>query len=1348
MKQPIPLFGRKYPLVLILLSLQSLCLWLHPAHGQYADAVLADDPVAYWRMDDSDGTQVTDSSGNGNHGAVDGDSGSITFGQGGLLSAEPEGRSISLAGLDRIVMPGFEKVGATGFSAEYWVRVTQYPEACCDSLVSDGEAAGDFFMMNYLLGPGQGDNGAIRPHFGTGNAPVALSTAEPNVLALNQVYHVVTTWDAADPDNNNGKIFINGVVVLEGNVSGNVPAPGDTGDNMIFIGRDNRENRPSNFDIDEVALYDKPLTSAQVQAHYAAGTAQRANYADEVLVDEPVAYWRLGGEGPSASDSSGNGHTAEPDIDLFSFGADSLIPPDGDTALELMGDRLVTEPFEKFETGFTVEFVMKSDTRPGGFTNLVGDGESGGSFNLMVYLTPAGQLRPHIQTDAGVFAADSVQNVADGRLHHIVSTWDKASGAHALFIDGAIAEVNAVAGAVPFLGEPANTGNPIFLGRDGREGGHTFVLDEVAIYNKPLSAERVAAHAATIDFPPPPSDEPLADPGDLDDLPNGLAHYTDFNEAAGKKDGFTLDFAYDRAGSADGSFEGSAGRASGLIGTGAATFDNTVGAGVNVGMEGFETSSGIAVEAVIVSNWSGAGGDYDEIFRKEDGGNRILFGFQNDPFSDGANPPVTANIPVLSFGLNVGGYGELDLPLDGTVDGVTLESLTDGAPHHVVANYDSVTGEKSIWVDGVKAWSVALPAGTLVVSGGGAPAYIGNTNGGGEPFTGTIDEFAFWTRALSAEEIADHAAAVALNRNYFQGGGVADNYAAEITLDNPIAYWRLGDSGPSDAVDSSGNGHDGASEDGTLEFGQASLVPPDTDTSVSLNGDRVFVDGFDKVDTGFSVEFWTKIDAPTASFVNLVGDGDGGLNFMLMVYLTPGGNVRPHVQTTDGFGSLDSVATITDGQLHHVVSTWDEASGEMVLHIDGEVADVAVSAGIFPTTGEAINNENPVFIGRDNREGGWDGQIDEVALYDYALPTARVKAHFDRVDRGNVVVNQPHPDPGNLADPPSGLLHYVDLDEAAGEVEGRTLNFAYDRVGDIEGIFQGATMRVPGLAGLGAASFNNSGGIGINLGADGFDTSTGITVEMLFQSEWSGGDYDEFFRKEDGGNRILLSYQADGFNSGANPPVDEGIPVLSFGLNVDGTYGELDMPLDGTNDAGLNVEDIADGKTHHIAATYDSVTGEKTIWIDGIKAWSVNLGEGAQITSGGSAPAFIGSTNGGEPFTGIIDDFAFWERALSAEEIAIHAANGLAGTSILEPGGATIGFAVSDFLFNVESKTISIKWNSTPRTTYALEFSADLKNWQEVQDGIDSDGAESSIEVDLSGLLQDATEIYLRLMKL
>ena len=124
--------------------------------------------------------------------------------------------------------------------------------------------------MNYLIGPGQGDDGAVRPHYSFGNTPVSLTTSI-NILALDQVHHVVTTWDAADPDNNNGKIYIDGVLALEGNVTGNVPLPGTTGDNIIYIGRDGRENRPSNFEIDEVALYDFPLTSQQVSTHYNIG---------------------------------------------------------------------------------------------------------------------------------------------------------------------------------------------------------------------------------------------------------------------------------------------------------------------------------------------------------------------------------------------------------------------------------------------------------------------------------------------------------------------------------------------------------------------------------------------------------------------------------------------------------------------------------------------------------------------------------------------------------------------------------------------------------------------------------------------------------------------------------------------------------------------------------------------------------------------------------------------------------------------------------------------------------------------------------------------------------------------
>jgi len=233
----------------------------------YSDAVIADAPIAYWRLGDAGGT-ATDSSGNSHDGTSSG--AAVTFGTEGLVPAEEGDGAVTFNGLDRIVVPGFEKIGANGHSAEYWIKIDAYPEACCSSIVSDGVAGGDFFMMNYLIGPTQGTTGTIRPHYSFANTPVSLTNTTP--LELDTVYHVVTTWDPTQPNNNNGKIYVNGTLSFEGNVTGVVPGPGDTGDNAIYLGRDDRENVPSNFVLDEVALYTYALSEQQVAAHYQIGT--------------------------------------------------------------------------------------------------------------------------------------------------------------------------------------------------------------------------------------------------------------------------------------------------------------------------------------------------------------------------------------------------------------------------------------------------------------------------------------------------------------------------------------------------------------------------------------------------------------------------------------------------------------------------------------------------------------------------------------------------------------------------------------------------------------------------------------------------------------------------------------------------------------------------------------------------------------------------------------------------------------------------------------------------------------------------------------------------------------------
>jgi hypothetical protein len=208
----------------------------------------------------------------------------------------------------------------------------------------------------------------------------------------------------------------------------------------------------------------------------------------------------------------------------------------------------------------------------------------------------------------------------------------------------------------------------------------------------------------------------------------------------------------------------------GLVG-GAACFDNSSeaflrvegGKGDKVGTGLLSFSTGISIEALIAPQWSGKPFDYDEIWRKEDGNSRVLLSFQNDRTKHAgfSVPPVAAG-PCLSFGLQVTApgtagprYDELDMPLDGRDGRPSLADLTDGRPHHVVATFDSFTGVKAIFIDGSLRFSHAYPAGSLIVSGGPEPGFIGSSRGA-ENFTGSIDELSLYDFALTADEVVEH----------------------------------------------------------------------------------------------------------------------------------------------------------------------------------------------------------------------------------------------------------------------------------------------------------------------------------------------------------------------------------------------------------------------------------------------------------------------------------------------------------------------------------------------------------------------------------------------------------------
>lgn len=242
---------------------------------------------------------------------------------------------------------------------------------------------------------------------------------------------------------------------------------------------------------------------------------------------------------------------------------------------------------------------------------------------------------------------------------------------------------------------------------------------------------------------------------------------------------------------------------------------------------------------------------------------------------------------------------------------------------------------------------------------------------------------------------------------------------------------------------------------------------------------------------------------------------------------------------------------------------------------------------------------------------------------------------------------------------PPSLVSYWNFDESdSGDTN------ALDQIDINHGSLLSGVNRVEGLVGAGAANFGNSSSNAISVGSgngNNFAVTTGISLEFLIQPSWNGSNYDHLFRKDDAGaTRILLSFQNDNYNGSAVPAVAAG-PVLSFGLKVNGTYSELDMPLDGASGRPTLAE-LTDGNAHHLVTTYDSVSGEKAIYIDGTLRFSTNLGAGNLISSGGGAGAIIGNWAGtGHGYAGNLDEVAFYNAALSASEVADHNSRILSG---------------------------------------------------------------------------------------
>jgi hypothetical protein len=240
-----------------------------PASAQassYQDAVLADNPLTYLRMEEAPGGIVQDFSPNDRDGQLTGMAALV--GTGPFLAAT---NAVSLGHADGVTA----SVGARSGSAELWVNPGRLRRGEEAGFIAHGDPASNGWAVGV---------GAKRKlTFVTGNARTRSKVSLPsNAWSMLNV-----SWSA-------GKVTftVNGGATTKAAAISGSPSSADGG---VVLGGDARGAFSGRFAgrMDEVALYSEPLTATDMQEHFAAAKLP-VNTAPVVVDGTPVVGSPIG----------------------------------------------------------------------------------------------------------------------------------------------------------------------------------------------------------------------------------------------------------------------------------------------------------------------------------------------------------------------------------------------------------------------------------------------------------------------------------------------------------------------------------------------------------------------------------------------------------------------------------------------------------------------------------------------------------------------------------------------------------------------------------------------------------------------------------------------------------------------------------------------------------------------------------------------------------------------------------------------------------------------------------------------------------------------------------------------
>jgi hypothetical protein len=208
--------------------------------------------VGYWPLDEGSGTVARDLSGNANHGNFDLAPAWTTGKFGGAVDFS--------AANSAILVPSSPTIGLKGaMSVALWINVKAFPAAgALSAVLSRNDGSG---MRGYTVRVRP--DGTLEFHVsGDCTTENAATTTAQNAIDAATWVHVVGVYVPGTAI----RLYVNGA--LQGQATGGVPAAQCDNQRPLALGR--RPSRAESFTgmIDDVRLYDRSLTDADVLALY------------------------------------------------------------------------------------------------------------------------------------------------------------------------------------------------------------------------------------------------------------------------------------------------------------------------------------------------------------------------------------------------------------------------------------------------------------------------------------------------------------------------------------------------------------------------------------------------------------------------------------------------------------------------------------------------------------------------------------------------------------------------------------------------------------------------------------------------------------------------------------------------------------------------------------------------------------------------------------------------------------------------------------------------------------------------------------------------------------------------